>query len=149
MLTAYRGTIQVVLVIKNSPDKAGEARDGSLIPGSVKSPGGGLGNPLQYSGPENSMDREAWRATVHGVAKSRTGLKQLSTHARDSSRSTFTRSTLKGQPITQPVLISHKGKVSTLSMLNGQLINGRASFPTSDTELFRGLIHHWVGEKNE
>ena len=41
-----------------------------LIPGLGKSPGGGQGNPLQYSCLENPMDRGAWRATVHGVAKS-------------------------------------------------------------------------------
>ena len=41
--------------------------------------GGGNCNPLQYSCQENPMDRGAWRATVHGVAKSQTGLKQLST----------------------------------------------------------------------
>ena len=40
------------------------------IPGLGKSPGGGHGNLLQYSCLENSMDRGAWRATVHGVAKS-------------------------------------------------------------------------------
>ena len=39
--------------------------------------GEGNGNPLQYSGLENPMDRGAWRATVHGVTKSRTGLKWL------------------------------------------------------------------------
>ena len=44
----------------------------------VRSPGGGHGNPLQYSCLENPMDRGAWWATVHRVAKSRTGLKQLS-----------------------------------------------------------------------
>ena len=44
----------------------------SLILGSGSSPGGGHGNPLQYSCLENPMDREAWRATVHGVAKSQT-----------------------------------------------------------------------------
>ena len=43
-----------------------------LIPGSGRSPGGGHGNPLQYSCLENPMDRGAWRATVHGVAKSLT-----------------------------------------------------------------------------
>ena len=45
-----------------------------------RSPAGGHGNPLQYSCLENSMDRGAWRATVHRVAKSRTQLKWLSTH---------------------------------------------------------------------
>ena len=48
---------------------------------SGQSPGEGNGNPLQYSCLENSMDRAPWQATVHGVAKSRTQLKQLSTHA--------------------------------------------------------------------
>ena len=41
-------------------------------PGSGRSPGEENGNPLQYSCLENSMDREAWWATVHGVPKSRT-----------------------------------------------------------------------------
>ena len=45
-----------------------------LIPGLGRSPGGGHGNPLQYSCLENPMDREAWRATVHGVAKNQTHL---------------------------------------------------------------------------
>ena len=44
------------------------------IPGSGRSPGEGNGNPLQYSCLENPMDGGAWRATVHGVAKSRTRL---------------------------------------------------------------------------
>ena len=46
------------------------AGDLCLIPGSGRSPGEGNGNPLQYSCLENSMDRGAWQATVHGVAKS-------------------------------------------------------------------------------
>ena len=46
-----------------------------LVPGSGRSPGGGHGNPLQYSCLENPMGRGAWQATVHGVAKS---LAQLS-----------------------------------------------------------------------
>ena len=45
------------------------------IPGLGRSPGEGNGNPLQYSCLENPMDRGAWWATVHGVAKSQTGLK--------------------------------------------------------------------------
>ena len=50
------------------------AGDWGLIPGSGRSPGEGNGNPIQYSCLENSMDWEAWWATVHGVAKSRTRL---------------------------------------------------------------------------
>ena len=46
----------------------------ALIPGSGRSPGGGSGNPLLYSRLENSIDREAWPATAHGVTKSRTQL---------------------------------------------------------------------------
>jgi len=61
-------------VVKNPPANAGDARDAGLIPGSGRSPGGGNGNSLQYSCLENSMDRGAWKATVHGVAKSQTQL---------------------------------------------------------------------------
>ena len=57
-------------VVKNSPANAGDARDVSLIPGSGRPPGVGNGNLLQYSCLENSMDRGAWQATVHGVEKS-------------------------------------------------------------------------------
>ena len=71
---------QVALVVKNLPASAGDLRDVSSIPGSGRSPGGGHGNPLQYSCLENPMDRGAWQATVHRVPKSRTQLKQLSTH---------------------------------------------------------------------
>ena len=65
-------------MVKNPPANVGDIRDMGSIPGLGRSPGGGPGNPLQYSCLENSMDRGAWRATVHGVAKSQTGLKQLS-----------------------------------------------------------------------
>ena len=57
-------------VEKKLPAKAGDARDMGSIPGSGISPGGGNGNSLQYSYLENSMDRGAWQATVHRVAKS-------------------------------------------------------------------------------
>ena len=55
-------------------ESACNAGDLGLIPGSGRSPGGGHGNPLQYSCLENPMDRGAWLATVHGVAESRTRL---------------------------------------------------------------------------
>ena len=67
--------------MKNPPANAGHIRDVGSIPGSARSPGGGHGNPLQYSCLENPMDREAWWATVHGVAKSQTSLKRLSMQA--------------------------------------------------------------------
>ena len=64
----------LALVVKNPPANVGDIRNAGLIPGSGRAPGGGHGNPLQYSCLENPMDRAAWWATVHGVAKSRTGL---------------------------------------------------------------------------
>ena len=57
-------------VVKNLPANAGDARDVGLISGLGRSPGGRNGNTLQYSCLENSMDRGAWWATVHGVTKS-------------------------------------------------------------------------------
>ena len=66
-------------VVKNLPANAGDARDTGLIPELERSHGEGNGHLLQCSYLENSMDREAWQATVHEVAKSRT---QLSTPAR-------------------------------------------------------------------
>ena len=53
-------------MVKNPPTNVG---DMSLIPGLGRSPGGGNGYPFQYSCQENFMDRGAWWATVHGVAK--------------------------------------------------------------------------------
>ena len=68
----------MVLVVKNLAASVGDARDVGWIPGSRRPPGGGHGNPFQYSCPENPMDRGDWQATVHKVAKSQTQLKQLS-----------------------------------------------------------------------
>ena len=59
---------QVVLVVTNLPDNAGDIRDSGLIPGSVRCPGGGHGNPIQYSCLENPMDRRVCQATVNRVA---------------------------------------------------------------------------------
>ena len=61
----------MVLVVKNPPANGGDIRDVGSIPRLGRSPGGGHGNPLRYSCLENPMSREAWWATVHGVAKSR------------------------------------------------------------------------------
>ena len=57
-------------MVKNLPANAGTQGDVGSIPGLEQSPGGGNGNPLQYSCLGNPMDRGAWEATVHGAAKS-------------------------------------------------------------------------------
>ena len=66
---AIYGAFLIAQSIKNLPVDACNAGDLGLIPGLGRSLGEGNGNPLQYSCLENSIDREAWRATVHGVAK--------------------------------------------------------------------------------
>ena len=64
----------MALVVKNLPANEGDIRDVASIPGWGRSPGGGYGNPLQYSCLENPMDRGAWQATAHRVSKSWTQL---------------------------------------------------------------------------
>ena len=73
LTTNFSSTILSVVfpggaVVKNPPVNAGDA---GLIPGQGRSPGEGNGNPLQYSCLGNPVDRGAWRATVHGITKSR------------------------------------------------------------------------------
>ena len=61
-------------MVENLLANAGEAGDLGSISGWGSSPGGGNGNPFQYSSLRNPVDRGAWWATVHGVSKSRIGL---------------------------------------------------------------------------
>ena len=70
MLRASQGGAAVNNLLAN----AGGTREEDLIPGSGRAPGVGNGNLLQYCCLKNPMDREAWLATVHRVAKSRTQL---------------------------------------------------------------------------
>ena len=67
--------MQAALVVKSIPAQAGDVRDAGLIPGSGRSPGGGHGNPLQYTCLENPHGQGTWWSTVHRVTKSRTQLK--------------------------------------------------------------------------
>ena len=70
----------VVLVVRNPPVNAINAKDVGSVSGSERSPGAGQGSPLQYSCLKNLMNRGAWRAMDHRIAKSETWLKRLSTH---------------------------------------------------------------------
>ena len=62
----------VVLVVRNPPVNARNARDSGSVPGLERYPGGGHGSPLQYSCLEGLMNRGAWRAMEHRVAKNET-----------------------------------------------------------------------------
>ena len=71
---------QVALAVQSTPANTGDMRNIGSVSRLGRSPGGGHGNPLQYSCLKNPKDRGAWWATVHRVAKSRTRLKRLSMH---------------------------------------------------------------------
>ena len=62
-------------MVKSLPANAGDVRDAGSIPGSGRCPGGGHGNPFQYSCLENPMDTGAWWVIVHRVTKNQTRLK--------------------------------------------------------------------------
>ena len=72
------GSSHVALAVKNLPSNAGDLRDMGSVPGWRRSPGGGHGNSPQYCCLEDLMDRGAWWATVHRVAKSWTRLERFS-----------------------------------------------------------------------
>ena len=65
----YNGAFPGGSVVKNPPANAQGARNSGSVPGLGRSPGEGSGNPLQYSCQDNPMDKGAWRAIVHRVAK--------------------------------------------------------------------------------
>ena len=100
-------------MVKNPPANLGDAGDAGSIPGSVRSPGGGNDNPLQYSCLDNSMGREVWLANVHGAAKSRT---QLSTR----SQLLITMLTFL-ETKTNPTDVSHWGNKKSLHLLSIRL----------------------------
>ena len=85
------------------------ARNAGLIPGLGRPHGGRHGNPFQYSCLENPMDRGAWWATVHGIAKNRTLLRRLNKQARSITGPCFTSHS--------PDTVSHKLYLSNLFFL--------------------------------
>ena len=93
---------KVALVVKNPPANEWDIRDPGMIPGLGRSPGGGNGNPLNYSCLENHMDRRSRWAKVHGVTKSWTQLKWFSReeiknkHTESNNTITEIKNTLKG-----------------------------------------------------
>ena len=102
---------KVALVVKNLPANAGDRR--GSIPGSGRFPGGGHGNPLQYSCLENPMDTGAWWAIVHRVTKTQTRLKRLRTHMQRDNKGGRGRGILEvgvvlaGSPFSPGILLAH------------------------------------------
>ena len=76
MIAVYWAS-QVTLVVKNLPANAEDKRVAGSIPGLGRPPGGGHGNPFQYSCLENPMDRGAWWAMVHSISKSWTQAQRI------------------------------------------------------------------------
>ena len=87
---------------------AGDVRDRGSIPGLGRSPGGGHGNPIQYSCLENPTNRRPWQTTVHRVTKSQTQLKRLSMHAQ-VARVFLVAQTVKNLPVMQKTQIQSLG----------------------------------------
>ena len=108
--------------MKNPHANAGDAR---LIPGSGRFPGEGNGNPLQYSCPDNSLDRGVWWATVHVVAES-DATEQLSTHTHNTPITYFR------VFLTPSSADGHSGCFHVLAAVNSAAVNigEQASFQT-------------------
>ena len=91
---------------KESTCSAGAAGDTGSVPGWGRFPRGGNGSSLQYSCLENYMDREAWQATVHSVAKSWTQLKWLSTHQKCLEQRIFSQSNMNKSQVRINLLLN-------------------------------------------
>ena len=107
-------------VVNNLPTSAGDPRDVGSIPGSGRSLGEGNGNPLHYSCLENSMDRVAWQATVHGVAKESDTAEQACTRC------------VRGRAV--------------LALAHGPILKRKTSstVPWYETDLGNDLYHHQI-----
>ena len=106
-------------VVKNPPASAG---DKDLIPGSGRSPGGGNGNPLQNSCLENSKDRGAWWAAIHGVEKN---LTQLSTHAHMNMQKVGTQEELAGGSCRSRFRLNDGSRIGSILWMLHKTLGGR------------------------
>ena len=135
--------------LKNPPANAGGIRDKGLIPG------GGHGDPLQYSCLENPMDRGAWQATVHGVTKSQTRLKRLSSQkGPQKAAPQHSSSPLPSSPWIRWLTGWVGGLLGALGMHNIWLCRSCPPSPAPalmsnpsqwDQSWWRRLGFHWVG----
>ena len=121
-------------MVRNPSANAGDVGDVGSLPGSGRSPGGGHGNPLQYSCLENAMNRGAWWASVHRVAKNRTQLKRL----RMQHALGLKESKLDGAEVIQSLLLTSPWPVNWHLFLNQE-----------DASITKGQKHklmiHWRG----
>ena len=135
---------------KDSDCNAGDAWDTGLIPGLGRSPGGRHGSPLQYSCLEYPTDRGAWQAAVHGVTKSQTWLKRLSTHGLVSYQEKQQRVMTLATTLIKRVTSWAWGQVHRkVSHVNGcrrsRRWSGRECAETSRTVPLSGLTTPWEG----
>ena len=127
-------------MVKNTPASTGDARDVGLISGLGRSPGVGNGNPLQYSCLENPMDRGAWRATAHGVAKKSDTTEQLtlslSTHYLRWGLQKRQKSLILKLHVMPSETKTAHGKVQELYRMNTELYRLCCYLVAKSTQLF-------------
>ena len=131
----------MALAVRNLPANAGDEGDAGSIPGSGRAPGEGNGNPLQYSCLENPKDREAWWATVHGIAKSWTQPKQLS--------GAHTQSLPNNSGLKEIGVLSHLKVVPSMRRLVFDIITDAETFlaPCPVALSFHGCCTHTCSSK--
>ena len=110
--------------------------DPGSIPGLGRSPGEGNGNPLQYSCLENPMDGEAWWAIVHGVAKSRTRLRDFTSTSTESQGASLVAQLVKNLPAMQETWVQSLGWEDPLE-------KGKTTQSSILARKFHGLYSPW------
>ena len=136
----------MALVVKNLPENAGDMRWG-FDPWIGKIPWGAHGNLLQYSSLENPMDREAWQATVHRLAKSQIWLKQLSMYARTIGRSVmwgYKKSAVQNRAFIWPCWHPDFGLPTSRTISNKGILGITYSVCVLCHSSLNGLRHVWI-----